>query len=161
MANQYRSNHGHSKKGRTNSTYVSWVCMKVRCMNEAHKSYPRYGGRGITICSRWMKYENFLADMGLRPEGFTLDRIDTNGNYEPENCRWASAKQQMDNQRKTVWVECYGEKLTISDWSIRTGLSKETIRRRILKGLPTDVVLGSPARCGVMLIGSRKAKNNG
>lgn len=80
-------------------TYRSWDSMKQRCLNSNDPSYPRYGGRGIEICSQWLTFIGFYADMGERPEGLTLDRIDNDGNYEPGNCRWATAKEQRANQR--------------------------------------------------------------
>lgn len=79
-------------------TYRAWNDMKKRCLNPTNKVYPRYGGRGITICERWLTFVNFLADMGERPDGLSLDRIDNNGNYEPGNCRWATWSQQMLNR---------------------------------------------------------------
>lgn len=80
-------------------TYTSWRAMRRRCRGQNHKDFPQYGGRGIQCCERWDSYANFLADMGERPPGMTLDRIDPNGNYEPSNCRWATAKVQRANQR--------------------------------------------------------------
>ncbi len=74
--------------------------MKDRCLNPNDKNYKNYGGRGITVCERWMDFTNFLADMGEKPEGLTLDRINNDGNYEPGNCRWATWKEQRRNQRK-------------------------------------------------------------
>lgn len=87
----------HGKVG--SRTYASWSAMKLRCLNRQYGRFADYGGRGITICDRWMKFENFLADMGERPEGATLDRIDNEGNYEPGNCRWATVAEQNRNQR--------------------------------------------------------------
>jgi hypothetical protein len=79
--------------------YWSWHSMKLRCYYEIHDSYPRYGGRGITVCERWLEsFENFKADMGPRPSGKTLNRIDNDGNYEPNNCNWATPKEQRHNQ---------------------------------------------------------------
>jgi hypothetical protein len=93
------STHGHSPKGRVSRTYSSWRSMKSRCTRSNHVSYPHYGGRGITYAPRWESFENFLADMGERPEGTSLDRINPDGNYEPGNVRWASAAVQRKNRR--------------------------------------------------------------
>jgi len=94
--------HGHNKAGTGNQsrTWTSWSSMKKRCTMQSHISYPDYGGRGISFCERWETFTNFLADMGERPEGKTLDRIDVNGNYEPNNCRWATLSEQQQNKRK-------------------------------------------------------------
>jgi len=86
-------------------TYSSWAGMKDRCTNQNHKSYNNYGGRGITVCERWMDFRNFLEDMGERPEGMSIDRIDVNGDYEPGNCRWATAEQQSLNKRNSTSLE--------------------------------------------------------
>lgn len=91
--------HGHRTKYRKTPTYHSWAKMKTRCNNPHAHNYEYYGGRGITVCERWSSFKNFLEDMGERPENKTLDRIDPNGNYEPSNCRWATAKEQRVNQR--------------------------------------------------------------
>lgn len=84
--------------------YWSWLAMRQRCSNPRHKQFADYGGRGINVCQRWEKFENFLADMGKRPSGLTLDRVDNDGDYSPENCRWATRSEQMRNQRRTTAV---------------------------------------------------------
>lgn len=86
-------------------TYSSWAGMKDRCTNQNHKSYNNYGGRGIKVCERWTDFRNFLEDMGERPDGMSIDRIDVNGDYEPGNCRWATAKQQSLNKRNSISLE--------------------------------------------------------
>ncbi len=90
--------HGHSRPSRT---YNTWQSMKKRCASKDDKNYVYYGARGIRFCERWSDFSTFLADMGVRPEGKTLDRIDTDGNYEPNNCRWATPKEQWVNRRRT------------------------------------------------------------
>ena len=85
-------------------TYISWQAMKRRCLKSQEDNYPRYGGRGIEICDRWLNsFENFLADMGKRPEDLTLDRINNEGNYEPSNCRWATLSEQNSNRKS--WAQ--------------------------------------------------------
>lgn len=96
--NSYALRHGHSQS----ATYESWQAMKARCLNPHNIKFPIYGLRGITFCERWQNFENFLKDMGERPAGTSLDRIDNNGNYEPSNCRWATASQQSLNRRQPL-----------------------------------------------------------
>lgn len=93
--------HGHCAGYKNSPTYTSWQGMIQRCFNKKHIVYEYYGGKGITVCGRWMKFNNFLADMGERPEGRTLDRYPDNaGNYEPSNCRWATRSEQNRNRPK-------------------------------------------------------------
>jgi hypothetical protein len=92
--------HGHNtKRDGQSPTYVSWSCMKTRCLNRNCQRWKDYGGRGIKICKRWSKFENFLKDMGKRPPNRSLDRINNDGDYKPSNCRWATQRMQVLNQR--------------------------------------------------------------
>jgi hypothetical protein len=96
VAKGANSSHGM----RRTRIYAGWRAMKDRCLNPNNHAYDRYGGRGITICERWMKFENFHQDMGDKPAGLTLDRIDNDGNYEPGNCKWSTPAEQARNRRK-------------------------------------------------------------
>lgn len=113
-------------------TYKSWTQMIQRCTNPNAKGYPRYGGRGITVCDRWLEsFENFLEDMGERPPGMTLERLDVNGNYEPGNCTWATWKEQSRNRRTNRLIEFEGETLCMEDVAAKLGISSNTLRDRI------------------------------
>ena len=92
--------HGHTVGKVLSPTYISWRCMKNRCRCKAHHNYKRYGGRGIKVCERWLKFENFLEDMGEKSQGTTIDRIDNDGNYGPGNCKWSTPVEQCKNRRK-------------------------------------------------------------
>jgi len=93
--------HGHTRGRRPTPTYSTWQGMWRRCSNTSASNYARYGGRGIRVCERWRDYRNFLADMGEKPPGLTIDRVDNGGNYEPGNCQCATPSEQRQNQRAT------------------------------------------------------------
>lgn len=109
--------------------------MKQRCLNVKHKSYAIYGGRGIKICDRWLEsFEDFLADMGERPEGMTLDRIDVDGDYTPGNCRWATSETQSNNRTNNRLVEYRGVTQTLAKWARELGISRQALRYRLEAG---------------------------
>jgi len=115
-------------------TYISWRAMRARCLNPQDKDYPRYGGRDIKICERWGSFENFLADLGERPEGKSLDRIDCNGNYESGNVRWADDKTQSNNRRSSRYLTHDGKTLSIAEWAREAGIPTGTFWRRLKAG---------------------------
>lgn len=117
-----------------NPEYQTWTHIKERCAS-ARKNY---GGRGITVCERWQNsFEDFLADMGPRPSHkHSIDRIDVDGNYEPGNCRWATASEQMRNTRRTIWVEYEGERVKLADLAEKLRLSLPILRGRVKAGWP-------------------------
>lgn len=97
--------HGHCRRGSQSPTYKSWRGMIGRCRDASNYSYCRYGARGIKVCERWMRFKNFLADMGERPEGKSIDRLNNDGNYEPGNCKWSTRSEQMANSRPALKTE--------------------------------------------------------
>jgi hypothetical protein len=115
-------------------TYVTWVTMRRRCNNKNFAQYPSYGGRGISVCARWDDFENFLADMGYRPDGLTLERIDNDGDYAPDNCRWATHKEQCNNRRSSRLIEMDGETKTLAQWCEDLGVSYGLVSMRIRLG---------------------------
>jgi len=124
----------HKHRLSASATYTTWISMRARCLNPKCKSYPAYGGRGITICERWStSIENFLADMGERPLGMSLDRIDNDGPYSPENCRWADRKMQSSNTQQNVRITFNGETRTVSQWADNLGLLRPTLWTRLFR----------------------------
>lgn len=123
--------HGHSKRGAQTRAYSIWKNMKTRCGNPRSKCWSVYGGRGIRVCKRWGRFENFLADMGEPPEGMTLDRKDNDGNYSKRNCRWATPREQSLNSRTITWLEHEGRKMSLSDWAREIGVTSSTMSLRV------------------------------
>ena len=125
--------------------YYTWDAMIQRCTNAGAISFNHYGGRGITVCDRWLNsFENFLADMGERPsKDHSIDRINNNGNYDPSNCRWATRKEQNRNRRNSRWVGVEGCVKTIAEWSEISGELYQTIHMRLGYGWSEyDAVMG-------------------
>lgn len=139
---QHFITHGMSKS----PTFRTWCEMRNRCNNPKCKRYADYGGRGITVCERWRLFANFLADMGERPScDHSIDRIDVNGNYEPGNCRWATATVQNNNTRRNIVVQYDGQSMTATQWSHLTGIPAKTIMTRIKSGWsPRDALTIRP-----------------
>lgn len=137
--------HGQApRQGRTR-TYGIWKGMRKRCNNPADKAYPSYGGRGITVCKRWDNYANFLADMGEVPFGYSIDRINCNGNYEPSNCRWTDKLTQANNTRSNIYFKHNGELLTLKQWADKIGIPYLTLYQRIFKlGWPFSKAIVEP-----------------
>jgi hypothetical protein len=123
--------------------------MVYRCTNPNGRQWDHYGGRGIQVCAEWRQsFGAFYADMGPRPKGTSLDRIDNDGNYEPGNCRWATRRQQQRNKRVNRTIAHAGEALTLVEWAERTALCSETIAWRIDAGWSTESALTTPVRGG-------------
>ena len=138
-----RYKHGHA--GTKSRTYLSWRAMTARCTNEKDPAYLRYGGRGIKVCDRWREFDNFLADMGERPEGKSLDRWpDNNGNYEPSNCRWATRQEQQYNRRDNVLVTIDGETKCLTEWCRKYGISTRAVLDRREKGWSIERSITAP-----------------
>lgn len=136
--------HGYYKT----SIYNIWKLMRKRCSNPNDPYYHRYGGRGIRVCKRWDAFEAFLSDMGERPEGKKLDRIDNDGDYTPGNCRWVTQQEQNYNMTTNHDVTIGGMTMCVSAWSKLSGVHRSTIRKRISNGVT-----------GIALIASTEAMN--
>lgn len=128
----HRANVTHGMTG--TRIHSIWFGMKQRCLNPNSKHFNSYGGRGIAVCERWMTFENFLADMGEPGPGMTLERINNGGNYEPDNCCWATRLVQMNNRRVCRHFTARGETHTLSEWSRISGIHRNTLDQRIATG---------------------------
>ncbi len=111
--------------------YHVWQAMLQRCENPKSQSYANYGGRGISVCPEWHRFENFYRDMGDRPAGYSLDRANNNGNYERDNCRWATTTVQANNKQRNRIIEINGQRRTFAEWAEYAGLKWDTLRNRL------------------------------
>lgn len=135
--------HGRSSSG----AYSSWRAMLGRCYNPKDISFHRYGGAGISVCDRWRdSLENFVSDMGERPDGYSIERKDNSLGYSPDNCCWATRKEQARNTRANVTITHEGITATIVEWSERLGLPRSTLSQRIAKGWPISRAFTEPRR---------------
>ena len=123
--------HGHHTRVTTTELYAVWAAMIQRCTNPNNKQWKDYGGRGITVCNRWRKFEDFLEDMGEPPLGLTIERIKNDKGYCLDNCYWATPKEQARNRRSNHLITCFGKIQCIAAWSEETGIPHKTLRRRI------------------------------
>jgi len=135
--------HGHTNT----PVYASWRHMIERCQKPTHHAWHNYGGRGIRVCERWKRFENFLADMGERPNGKQIDWIDNNGNYEPGNCRWATRAEQLGNTRCCRVLTFNGKTQNVTAWAEETGIPRNCIYFRIGRlGWSVEEALTQPSR---------------
>lgn len=132
--------HGRSKT----PEYRAWEQLRRRCMDPKCPQYPNYGGRGIAVSSRWNRFEAFFEDMGPRPIGGSVDRIDVNGNYTPENCRWATMKQQQRNRRNNRRWEMDGQSLTVGEWAEISGVNWKSLKTRLYGGWSVRDAITTP-----------------
>ena len=133
--------HGATTQRSKSPEYIVWSAMHDRCRNPNNKRFARYGGRGISVCERWWEFPLFLEDMGLRPQGHSIERINNDGNYEPENCRWATRVEQAANQAHSRLITAFGRTLTVSAWGRELGIERTTIRDRLKRGLSPEEAL--------------------
>lgn len=139
--------HGHFTGRKSSQVHNSYQAMIARCTDPNHPAFARYGGRGITICKRWREgFDNFLADMGEPAAGNSIDRIDNDGPYSPENCRWATDEDQNNNASRNRIITHDGMTLTLAQWSDRTGIPYVTLRWRLNAGWDVAKAFATPIR---------------
>lgn len=147
-SNNYK--HGHTQQHLKKTSdpkyraYCAWGSLRQRCGNVANQDYPSYGGRGITVDPRWQVFENFLADMGEPPVGMSLDRIDNDGPYSKDNCRWEVKEHQMRNRRNCRRLTYNGETKTMAQWARQLGIGHSALLARVDRGWSIERALGTP-----------------
>lgn len=145
--NQNCVTHGEARKGQKTREYLIWKAMLNRCRNPRNYNFNRYGGRGISVCERWLDYAVFKADMGPRPPGYTLERINNDADYEVGNVRWATRAEQARNTSRTRLFTHQGVTLCITDWAIRLGFrSYADIWQRLQAGWSLERALTTPKK---------------
>ncbi len=136
-----RNKHGMSRS----PTYKTWEDMIGRCLRPSSTHYARYGGRGITVCERWRSFSHFLEDMGEKPDGLTLERIDNDKGYFNDNCRWATRHEQARNRCDTRTLTCRGETMCLTDWAARLGIHPTALEARLKNGWTIESALTTPS----------------
>lgn len=143
--------HRLTERGKKSGLYGIWTAMKNRCYNPNSEYYADYGGRGIKVCDRWKgSFESFFEDLGDRPKGMTLERIDNNGDYGPSNCHWATRKDQARNRRSNVILEFQGRSQILDGWAKEIGIEAATIRRRLALGWTMEKALTSSVKSQIL-----------
>lgn len=151
--------HGMTKNSIRSSSHEYWVwnAMVQRCTNTNDRGYMNYGGRGITVHPDWLKFEGFYRDMGSRPgKGYSLEREDNDKGYGPDNCKWATRKQQNTNKRNNKIIKAFGEEKCLAEWSRDTGISHATILQRLKNGWSIEAALSRQVREGNYRRGPRE-----
>ncbi len=136
--------HGHSRRNKISNTYYSWINMIRRCNDPTNNRYSRYGGRGIFVCDRWLKFSTFLADMGERLREQQIDRINNNDGYYKENCRWTTPKQNSRNRKNNHKITFNGKTQCISEWAEELDVNSRTISSRLNRGWSVEKTLATP-----------------
>lgn len=132
---------GETHGMRYTPTYFSWDAMLARCTRASHNAYHRYGGAGVTVCDRWLTFENFFVDMGIRPDDMTLERRDNSKGYSKENCRWATRREQQANRNCTPNLVYCGITKTLSKWAEFFGVKRDTLYKRFKRGWSPERIL--------------------
>lgn len=138
---EVKTTHGHNTKDKVSRTYRTWQNMLDRCKNPNSQQFKNYGGRGIQVCDRWQKFENFLADMGEKPNGLSLDRKDNDLGYFKENCRWATIVEQNNNKRTNRYLTFKRKTQTFAQWEHELGFNPSTIKNRLYSGWSVEKTL--------------------
>lgn len=125
-------------------TYSSWRAMMSRCYRPGTRSFHRYGGRGVSVNTRWHTFENFLIDMGERPGGTSLDRNDSDSDYGPGLCSWSSVEEQAKKRNTSLWLEAFGKRMILADWAREVGIQSQTLRARLRRGWSVERTMSTP-----------------